>query len=239
MRWRGLLWDKDGTLLDTFSFWVELERRLAAALTGRFPEENPRSEYAERVLRGLGVDGSGRVDARGALAGGTERDILDVFYQTHRGPKPGRPDFERAARLELKGLLKTPPEPRLIPGIAAALEHARARGLAQGVATADTRLNAERDLRMAGLAGFFGFLASSDSARVKPHPWPVEAFAEWAGIAAAEVLVIGDTPVDQAMAEAAGADFAAVLWGTGRARDFGSSRLVKSAEDLPRLWAGT
>jgi phosphoglycolate phosphatase len=235
MRWRGLLWDKDGTLLNTFSFWVELERRLALALARRFLPESPGAVYADRVLHALGVS-EGRVDAHGVLASGTEASILETFYRAMGNEAPHHDEFEREARYQLKTLLAHPPDPARIPGIHEVLERARALNLVQGVATADTASNAVRDLRRSGIDEFFSFVASSDSLHVKPNPWPVEAFAFEAGLAVGEILVIGDTPTDQAMAAAAGADFVGVLWGTGRQIDFGAARVVTSPQELADLW---
>ncbi len=229
-RYHALLWDKDGTLLDTFGMWVTLEKSLARVLAERFLEAGRHGEYVAQVLSGLGVDADGRVSPTGALASGTENDILRIFHETLGPDVMPFELFVREARHELHPLLKAQPPAAAIPGVREVLDAARAAGIPQGVATADTGANARRDLAAAGL-DHFGFLASSDSPGVKPSAWPVEAFAEWAGVKPAEVLVIGDAPVDRAMAAAAGAGFVAVLWGTGRENDFPGADSV----DVPSL----
>jgi HAD superfamily hydrolase (TIGR01549 family) len=225
------LWDKDGTLLNTFALWIELERRLAAVLAERYLDAAQRDDFVGQVLWGLGVDAEGRVLSTGALAAGTENDILHVFHNLLGSSAPAFPTFAHEARLALKPLLEAQPPAPAVPGIREVLDAARALGLPQGVATADTEANARRDLAAAGL-DHFGFLASSDSPGVKPSAWPVLAFADWAGVNPVEVLMIGDAPVDRAMAVTAKAGFVAVLWGTGRERDFPGARLVGRPDQL-------
>jgi len=229
------LWDKDGTLLDTFGMWVALEKSLARALAERFVEADRRVAYEAQVLLGLGVGQDGRVSPTGALAAGTENDILRIFHDTLGADLLPFERFVREARHELHPLLKAQPPAAAIPGIREVLDAARAAGMPQGVATADTEANARRDLAAAGL-DHFGFLASSDSPGVKPSAWPVLAFAEWAGVKPSQVLMIGDAPVDRLMAEAAGAGFVAVLWGTGRENDFPGAESVDQPSRLRRFY---
>ena len=63
---RGILFDKDGTLVDFFSLWLQA----ALAVTPAFLEENhiqPDKDMTDYVLRAMGVE-DGKVDPRGALA---------------------------------------------------------------------------------------------------------------------------------------------------------------------------
>jgi len=91
----------------------------------------------------------------------------------------------------------------------------------------------------AGFLDYFTFIAASDTIeQPKPHPCSVYAFADFCGVSPSEILVIGDTPVDEGMAMAAGASFVAVLSGTGVAQDFSSKvNAFHNLLDLLRFFA--
>ena len=63
---RGILFDKDGTLVDFFSLWL----KAALEVTPAFLRENNLDDNAQMtdyVLRAMGVE-DGKVDPKGALA---------------------------------------------------------------------------------------------------------------------------------------------------------------------------
>ena len=69
-------------------------------------------------------------------------------------------------------------------------------------------------LRQLGLDTLLGFVAAYDSGYGhKPDPAPVLAFAKFAGVAPAEVAVVGDSEHDLVAARAAGAAAIGVLSG--------------------------
>lgn len=223
---RAVLWDKDGTLADSFSAWVEIESKLALRLGTLFLPPGPAAEtYKQSVMTGLGVGPEGQVSARGVLASGTEETILGVFYSALEPLAPVHPPwlaFRYEARKELANILKeSPPQVRPTSGALACLEFLDSQGIAQGLATSDTQSNARRDLGSLGLDRFLRFWACGDTAlKPKPDPWSVQAFAQEWGLSAAQITVVGDTPADLELAQSAGAGFAALLCGTGRREDF-------------------
>jgi phosphoglycolate phosphatase len=220
---QAILWDKDGTLVDSFAAWVQFERVLAGDLAGRYLPPGSASGYTARVLEELGVDRSGKVSSRGILATGTEASILGVFFQvlTEFGAASGsRESFLETAQSRMDVLADTHLTlPAAMPGAAAALEGFHTLGVPQGLATADTQTNAQRDLEHLGWASFFSFWACGGP-HAKPDPWAVTEFAGRLGLSCREILVVGDTAADAAMAQAAGAEFVAVLCGTGTPAEF-------------------
>ena len=76
---RGILFDKDGTLVDFFSLWLQA----ALAVTPAFLEENhiqPDKDMTDYVLRAMGVE-DGKVDPRGALAYKSYQEIAADICQ--------------------------------------------------------------------------------------------------------------------------------------------------------------
>jgi pyrophosphatase PpaX len=83
-----------------------------------------------------------------------------------------------------------------------------------GVVTAKIEQGAFRTLRHAGLLPHVGAVVGADScANAKPHPEPVLLALARLGGEPARALLVGDSPHDVAAAKAAGARAAAALWG--------------------------
>jgi phosphoglycolate phosphatase len=80
--------------------------------------------------------------------------------------------------------------------------------------TNDAEANTHAQLRRFGIDHLVSFVAGYDSGfGQKPDAAPVLAFASAAGVAAAEVAVVGDSPHDLLAARAAGSTAVAVLSG--------------------------
>jgi phosphoglycolate phosphatase len=89
-----------------------------------------------------------------------------------------------------------------------------ARGLRLGLMTNDADANTRAQLERLGIAGLLEFVAAYDSGfGAKPAPDPVLAFAKFAGVAPAEIAVVGDTVHDLEAARAAGSVAVAVMSG--------------------------
>jgi phosphoglycolate phosphatase len=240
---KAVLWDKDGTLLDNFSVWIRRERSLLETLcTDLEITENLRSDAVESGLVAIGIHG-GRVDPHGELAGGTEASICDAMAEALSGfarvPEPE--DFRRLVNGHLHEILAcdTDPPPLRI-GVTDALTAARNRGLPQGLATSDSRKSAVAEIAPYGLAEFFSYFSFGDEAlRPKPDPWCILEFSRITGIPAGSIIFVGDSPVDEATAKAAGAGFCAVLGGAGGRGDFSPETLIAAEpEELVSLLAG-
>jgi phosphoglycolate phosphatase len=101
-----------------------------------------------------------------------------------------------------------------IGDVAALLEGLRVRGYRLGLMTNDADANTRAQLRQLGLDELLEFIAAYDSGYGhKPDPAPVLAFAQFAGLAPAEIAVVGDTEHDLVAARAAGATAIGVLSG--------------------------
>ena len=98
--------------------------------------------------------------------------------------------------------------------VAALLKGLRVRGYRLGLMTNDADANTRAQLRQLGLDELLEFIAAYDSGYGhKPDPAPVLAFAQFAGLAPAEIAVVGDTEHDLVAARAAGATAVGVLSG--------------------------
>lgn len=188
----GLLFDKDGTILDFYKTWVPINRDMAFDAAGGDPE------LARALLRGGGHDPDTNVIApRAVLGASSVEDIADCFAETlkNRAPADLIPLIAKHFR---EGGAKYAV---IIEGAADQIRSLAARGYRIGLATNDTADGLRASLgRYEGLIDLFEFVAGCDSGYgSKPLPGMGLAFAETMGLAPAACAIIGDTSHDLEM----------------------------------------
>ena len=227
---RGLLFDKDGTLLDYHRTWMDVNWALATHLAG----ENE-AHKLRLMVRGGYDPASGLVRSGTPLAAGTAREIAECFA----------PDLDEDALCALAAAY----EEIFIEGACRAavpvdflrdtLRGLRSSGYRLGIATTDSEKGIYSSLGRFEVLELFDFLAGHDSGHgVKPEPGMVSAFCVAVALPAAEVAVIGDNPHDLAMGRAAGAGLlVGVLTGTSKTPDLAplADHVLESVADLPAL----
>lgn len=204
----GILFDKDGTLLDFHATWMPAYRNAAAALA------DGDNELARWMLSAAGCDDAAGTVAPGSLlASGTIKEIAEAW----------RP-FLRPQRIDdLTGHLvdvfarETERHSTSVTNLAPLFQRLKARGLALGVVTNDGEGGARRALAAMDIASRLDFVAGFDSGHgEKPGPGMVLAFAGAVGLRPENVAVVGDELRDLEMGRRAGAGLlVAVLTGTG------------------------
>ncbi len=206
---RGILFDKDGTLVDFFPTWIPAYRAasaIACAATG-----DP--ALAERLLRLGGYDpATGALDPTSLLAGGTTSEICDLW-----SVEAGVPDASQlSARMRRAMEDHVIAHPVPVGGdIAGLFRRLVERGLVLGLATMDGEIVARATADALKISKYLSFISGYDSGYgAKPAPGMVRGFCAVAGLSPGDVMVVGDTDRDMTMARAAGAGLAvAVLTG--------------------------
>ena len=186
MRYRLVVFDWDGTIIDSTSLIAECIQ-LAAADCALEP---PTTEQAKHII-GLGIRESVKI-----LFPDLDEASIDAFslrYRTHYVPRDG--------------------EPRLYDGIADVLTELADDARFLAVATGKPRRGLERALEHCGLRHHFHYTRCADEGWPKPHPDMLEKLMSFTGVEAGETLMIGDTTHDLNMAAAAGCDGLAVSYG--------------------------
>jgi len=205
---KGILFDKDGTLLDYVATWMSLNQTAALAAAG-----GDRT-LADRLLAVGGYDAAAnRVRGGSPLAAGTNRQIAACWADQMPGSDLDALTREVERVFTEGGRHSATPVTELAPLFA----RLRDRDLRLGVATSDSEAGAHATLGHFGVVELLDFLAGYDSGYdPKPSPELVGGFCEATGLTAAEVSVVGDNLHDLEMGRAAGAGLlVGVLTGTG------------------------
>lgn len=205
---KGILFDKDGTLVDFQQTWYAL-----ADLMALHAADGDRSRASELMVK-AGYDYERhcfRSDS--VFAAGTNADIVRLWY----------PQADEARRKEMtayfdsftaeQGAIQSVP----LPGSKDAIASLHRAGFRLGVATNDSTSGAEKTLLALGIAQMFDAAYGYDAvANPKPAPDTITAFCDLTGLKPSEVAMVGDNRHDLEMAKAGGAGLAVgVLSGTG------------------------
>lgn len=209
-RYRAVLFDLDGTL-------VETRQDITTGVNGLL---------AERGLEPLGVEQVGRHVGRGAR-------VLVVRCLAERGVAIRTDEEIDAAyasfhRVYAAHLLDTT---RPYPDVEIMCDRLRRAGVAMGIVSNKPEDLSRRVLEGVGLARYFPVVLGGDSLPVrKPDPAPLVHALSLLGVADG-ALMVGDSEIDIEAARAAGMPVAAVAWG------FGSERELRAA-GAEQLFAG-
>lgn len=206
----GVIWDMDGTLVDTaalhFAAWQELARELGRPFTwedfwATFGQRNP------EILRRLFGE---QLSAAQLAALGARKEEL----------------YRAAARRGVP----------LLPGARALLAGLRAAGARQALGSSAPRANLDLILDLTGTRPYFDAVVSmEDTTRGKPDPQVFLLAAQRLGLPPARCLVLEDAPAGVQAAQAAGMKCVAIRGQRQDAeslRAAGAARVVASWEEV-------
>ena len=204
---KGILFDKDGTLLDYDESWLPVNRELASiAAQGD-------AALADRLLLACGMDPvTGHIVPDSLLAAGNTRQISEGLVAAGSTV----PADELTVRLdELFSHAADFSVP--VTDLAAFFARLHARGFKLGVASSDNERSIRQTAKRFGFADYIDYVAGYDSGHgTKPEPGMVLGFCAATGLDPSEVAVVGDNNHDLHMGRNAHVGLAvAVLTGTG------------------------
>src|SRR5215213_6565612 len=184
MRFRVVLFDLDGTLVDSAAAILgSFHHATETVLSRRFPDE--------QILAQVG--GTNLAHQMQLL----DPDRVDELVRVYR--EHNDPQYRELACFE---------------GVVSVLERLKDEGRRLGVVTAKRRPTVERVFAGAGIGGFFdATVGSDDTERHKPHAEPVLKALELLDARPHEAAYVGDSPFDVAAARSAGVFAVAVGWG--------------------------
>ncbi len=223
----GIIFDKDGTLVDFDATWGRAAHRVIAAMS-----QGDRKTF-DRLARAMHfVAEECRFLPTSPMIAGSTAD-----YQCLWAEILGR---EGGAELveEIDARFGTETLDSLLGEVAPILATLRGFGLKLGIATNDAERSARAQCDRLGLLPHLEFIAGYDSGYGgKPDPGMIHAFARRIGAPAREVALVGDSLHDLEAARAAGALAIAVLSGpaTRATLEPRADHVIASIADLPAL----
>lgn len=178
-RLAAVLWDMDGTLVDTEPYWMAAETPLVERFGGTWSHEQALS------LVGLALEDSARIFQAAGVRMSVD-DIIDHLTDEvmHRLSTTGVP-FRPGARELLAGL--------------------RAAGIKTGLVTMSMRRMAQSVVDLIDFDAFDVIIAGDDATRPKPFPDPYLQACEALGVTPEETVAIEDSPNGLRSAVASGA----------------------------------
>ena len=183
---RAVLFDLDGTLLDSISLILGGFREMMQLHHGEVPPD-------EVWLRGIGTP----------LA----RQIAELAHG------PAQAEAMRATYAEFN-VRNHEALASAYPGVVSVVRALSAAGMKLAIVTSKKRRGAFRGLDTMGLTDCFpAVVGVDDVTHAKPHPRPVHQALELLGASAEEAVFVGDSSHDMASGRAAGVRTGAALWG--------------------------
>ena len=214
---KAVLWDMDGTLVDTEPYWIAAETPLVARFGGTWTHEDALGLVGNdlfasaRILQKAGVEMP-------------EEEIVEYLTDAV------------IEQIRVKGV-------PFRPGAQALLRSLRSAGVKTAIVTMSQHRLAERVARMIEFDAFDAILGGDDVARPKPFPDPYLAGAEALGVSIDDCVAIEDSPTGLTSAVASGAVSLGVpnlvsLEGNG-AHAIWNTLVGRTADDIAHLWKET
>ena len=187
MALKGIMFDNDGTIVDTYNLILLSMRHATESVLGQ--------QFDDEEL--MALVGTPLETQMAHFANGDEalRVELTRVYRAHN----------HAHHDEMVSLYD---------GVAEGLAKLKANGLPLGVVTSKRHGLAQRGLEIVGVWQYFDFLVGTDDCETsKPDPGPVLLGAQRLGLDPRDCMYVGDSPFDIKAGNAAGCTTLAALWG--------------------------
>lgn len=215
IKFKALLFDKDGTLLEFHNMWLNASRS-ACQTVKDFSDTNQghQNVTVAELLLAIGVEGDS-VDNHGLLASNPVEDTAKAWFEILR-PVVSLEMFTRVTKEAFNHHVANHPEwVEALPGVTEKLDSLKQQGMILGIATADTKDSTLYTLQQSGLSEMFDYVGYSDGdIEPKPAPALLNAFCQQCGVEPHEVIMFGDTVSDMEFGTNAGAKKIGVLTGT-------------------------
>jgi HAD superfamily hydrolase (TIGR01509 family) len=208
---KGVLFDKDGTLLEFHSTQHSIYAAVLASLKADFRVPDSLLRQLSEALGHL----PDRLTPDSLLQYSTNQQVAQALFGTSRDYAEVRrwqPTYDADDLLELIERLSLAEDVPYValPNVPETLSYLRRKGYRLGVATVDTRSATVAGLKKTGILEYFDYLGTGEESRPKPEPCLAERFCSECGVLPDELLIVGDGENDMLFARNAGAHFVGI-----------------------------
>jgi HAD superfamily hydrolase (TIGR01549 family) len=183
MKWKGVIFDRDGTLFDSFPVILSAFNYAIEPFTDQRPSD-------EQWFAAFGPSEPEVISKFIPVA--NKREATDRFFRCYK---------ERSADVHL------------FPGIMDVLKRLKESGCKIGLFTGGGRESTRLVLERSGVAGLFDVLITGDDVvRHKPHPEGITTAISRMNVEAPSTLVVGDAGADMIAGQKAGVKTGLARW---------------------------
>ncbi len=205
---KGVLFDKDGTLLEFHSTQHYIYAALLACLKDVYQVPEP---LLQRLSAALGHLPDG-LTPDSLLQFSTNQQIAQALFdtcQSYAEERRWQQPFDANDLLELiEQLCRDDDVPYVaLPHVPETLSYLRRKDYRLGVATVDSLAATVAGLKKTGILEYFDYLGTGEDSRPKPDTSLADGFCNQCGVLPSELLIVGDGDNDMVFAQNVGAHF--------------------------------
>ncbi len=205
---RGVLFDKDGTLLEYHSTQHYIYAALLACLRDDYRVPEPLLRQLSEALGHL----PDRLTPDSLLQFSTNQQVAQALFdtcQSYAGERGWQPPVDTDDLLELIEQFSLGDDVPYValPHVPETLGYLRRKDYRLGVATVDTLTATVAGLRKTGILDYFDYLGTGEDSRPKPDTSLADGFCSQCDVLPSELLIVGDGENDMEFARNVGAHF--------------------------------
>lgn len=192
MKVKGIIFDKDGTLLKFKEFWFPVAKAAAEMV---LCETGCQKGAVDEMLRAAG----GYDGINGRLCSGTYEDIADAFKEVikERCPECKLDNIYKITRCAFEKCVKYGKIVPVCENLKEIIKTLKEKKILLFLVTTDGKEITKKCLDMLGITKYFdGIYTDNGDGKTKPDPYYIYRIEEESGLVPEELLMVGDTPTD-------------------------------------------
>ncbi|WP_249872377.1 HAD family hydrolase [Oceanobacillus saliphilus] len=189
---KGVLFDKDGTLVEFNSLWVNSTYTMIHSIVSKYMKKDI-EETSQKIATAVGLTGN-QVKEDSILAGKTSEDLAHVIANMLGADKNAI--HEQVNQFYYQSVVENSDEIQAICDLPSLFKKLKKNGLKVGIVTADNADVTEYTIQKLGIERYVDFMGTADLYDKKPGAEAMEVFCKKFNLQSDEIIHIGDTSVD-------------------------------------------